>query len=99
MSETLLMKYAEGIPKDLLYIFIPGTVEGLQQLEDALMKKARNKPVKEAAKKLRLKYQDEFPPSARRWPLRYITTRVIILLRKRKSKWRDSADDGFDEVQ
>ena len=82
----LVLNYIKDIPKQLLYIFMPSTPEGLEKLEANLLTKALGRPAKQAARILRKQHQDALPLSARRWSLRYLKIRVALMeLKKRMS--------------
>jgi len=93
----LVLNYIKGIPKQLLYIFMPSTPNGLEKLETKLLQKQFNHPEKIKAKFLREANVKDLPLKARRWDLRYlkIVINIIALKKRMKNGWRSDNGDGL----
>ena len=94
---TLVLNYIKGIPKQLLYIFMPSTPNGLEKLEAALLQKQLNRSEKIKAKILREANVKDLPLKARRWNLRYlkIVINIIALKKRMTNRWRDDNGGGL----
>ena len=87
----------KGIPKQLLYIFVPSTSKGLALFLVNILKWISGSIKRRAAFFIWKQYKDELPLSARKWSLRKIKIAINIINLKKKNKYRDkdNLDDNY----
>lgn len=91
---SLVLRYVRGIPKQLLYIFLPTDEEGLILLEANLLARAIGKRDRRDVFSICKQYN--LPVKCRRESGRYLRTIAKLNERRKRldNRWRDNNEGG-----